>query len=124
MKRTLLAILFVSAAALASAETTSLAGKWRFHSSIQGYEGDLDCTLAQEGATVSGTCKSPESEGTLAMTGKVEDKQVTLQYKTVYNGDDLTIVYTAKLESTEKFAGKVDVQPMGVDGEFTATPIK
>lgn len=125
MKKPLLPVLFMLASGLACAADPTLAGKWKIHSSIQGYEGDLDCNLAQEGQDISGTCKSTDGSGmSVALSGKVANHEVTLQYKTMYNGDELTLVYTAKLESSEKFSGKVDVQPMGVDGEFTATSVK
>ena len=61
--------------------------------------------------------------GTGTVTGKVEEAKVTLQYKTEYNGDELTVVYTGKLDSG-KLAGSVSVQPMGVEGEFTGTQAK
>lgn len=112
-------------AGLVCAEAPTVAGKWTIHSVIQGYEGDIECNLTQEGQKVSGRCKSAPAPGvSLEMTGKVQDSQVTLQYNTQYNGDDLTIVYTAKLEATEKFAGSLNVQPMDVGGEFTATVVK
>jgi hypothetical protein len=114
----------VTAGIACAADTLTLAGKWKLHSSIQGYEGELQCHLTQDGQNVAGTCKSAETPGTLAMNGKIESKQVVLQYKTMYNGDELTIIYTASVENTDKFSGRVDVQPMGVEGEFTATPVK
>jgi len=33
-------------------------------------------------------------------------------------------VYTGKIESPAKFSGTVTVQPMGADGDFTATQAK
>lgn len=85
----------------------------------------MECDLTQDGQTVSGKCKAAmQPDAAIAMAGKVETNQVTLQHKTMYNGDELTLVYTAKLESADKFSGRVEVQPMGVDGEFTATPLK
>ena len=120
-----LALLAAAAGVAGAADTTSLAGKWNFHYNIQGYEEELECTLTQDGQNVSGPCKSSEAPDTpLAMTGKVEAKQVTLQYKTTYNGDDLTVVYTGKLETAEKVTGTVDVEPMGASGDFTATAVK
>jgi hypothetical protein len=84
----------------------------------------MDCTLTQNGENVSGTCNSSVAPKPVAMSGKVTDKQVTLQHKAEYNGDELTIVYTAKLEKADEFSGTVDVQPMNVDGEFTAKAVK
>jgi hypothetical protein len=126
VKRTLLSVLlWVAASGFACAADATVAGKWNIHSVIQGYEGDLECNLTQDGVKVSGTCKSAQQPGvSLEMTGKVEDRQVTLQYNTQYNGDELTIVYTAKLENADKFSGLVNVLPMQVGGEFTATLVK
>ncbi|HLY17229.1 MAG TPA: hypothetical protein VKR61_08385 [Bryobacteraceae bacterium] len=122
MKLVIAAFLIAAATVAFAAENASLAGKWNLHYNISGYDGNLDCTFDQKDKDVTGTCKS--SDGTVSVTGKVDDKAVTLQYKTQYNGDDLTIVYTGKLESAAKFAGTVTVQPMGADGEFTATQSK
>lgn len=119
----LLSIFLLAAAAAVPAETTSpLAGNWKLHNSIQGHESDLDCTFTQTNDQVQGNCTG--ERGSLAVTGKVSDTQVTLQYKTEYQGDELTIVYTGKLESAAKIAGTVSVQPLGVDGEFTAVQVK
>jgi hypothetical protein len=41
-----------------------------------------------------------------------------------YEGQRLTPVYSGTLESTDKIVGSVDVQGMGVGGEFTATRAK
>jgi len=123
MRKLLLPVLLFAAAALApAADTTSLAGKWNLHSSISGYEGDLACTFTQTGTEIGGTCKG--EQGDVSVTGKLEDKQVTLQYKTEYNGDELTIIYKGKFDSDSKITGGVTVDPMGVEGEFTATQSK
>ncbi|HTQ55202.1 MAG TPA: hypothetical protein VMI94_12125 [Bryobacteraceae bacterium] len=116
-----LAMLLIAAAAY-GADNASLSGKWTLHYNISGYTGDLDCTFNQNGNDVTGACKSPDAN--VSVTGKVDGKSVTLQYKTEYNGDELTVVYTGKIESPAKFSGTVTVQPMGADGDFTATQAK
>ena len=115
-------MLLATAAAMSAADNGPLAGNWKLYSNIQGHESDLACTFTQTNDQIAGTCNS--ERGVLAVTGKVSEKQVTLQYKTEYQGDELTVVYTGKVESPEKFAGTVNVQPLGVDGEFTATLAK
>jgi hypothetical protein len=100
----------------------SLAGKWTLHYNISGNEGDLACTFDQTEKTFTGPCKG--EDGSVSVTGKLEESKITFQYKTEYNGETLTIVYTGKMESPAKVAGTVDVQPMGVDGEFTLTQSK
>jgi hypothetical protein len=116
-----LCVLALLAAGTAMAEENPMAGKWAIHFNISGYEGDLTCALTQTSADVGGSCTN--DQGTVTVTGKVEETKVTLQYKTEYNGDELTVVYTGKLDSG-KLAGSVSVQPMGVEGEFTGTPAK
>ncbi len=115
-------LLAATAAVTQAAETASVAGKWNLHYNISGYEGDLDCTFNQNDKDVTGTCKG--EQGSVSVTGKVDDTNVTLQYKTEYNGEELTVVYTGKLESPTKIAGTVNVEPMGADGDFTATQSK
>jgi len=119
--KALIVTLFAAAGAMA-AEGNTAAGKWAFHYNISGYEGDMECALTQEGADLGGSCTS--SQGTVKVTGKVEEAKVTMQYKAEYNGDELTLVYTGKFDSPVKMTGSISVQPMGVDGEFTATQAK
>jgi len=107
---------------MAAPENNSLAGKWTLHYNISGNEGDLACTFDQSDKDFTGACKGDQGE--VSVTGKVDEAKVTFQYKTEYNGDVLTIVYTGKLESPAKVSGTVDVQPMGVDGDFTLTQSK
>lgn len=92
---------------------------WKIHSDIQGHQSDFDCTFTQTGKDLAGTCTSGERQ--LKITGKVEDKKLTFQYKTEYEGQELTVVHTGTMEAPPKLAGSVDVQPLGVSGEFTAT---
>ena len=117
-------MLFAAAAttAVAAPEANSLAGKWTLHYNISGNEGDLACTFEQTENDFTGTCKG--DQGDVSVTGKVDATKVTFQYKAEYNGDPLTVIYTGKLESPSKVSGTVDVQPMGVDGDFTLTQSK
>ena len=60
----------------------------------------------------------------LAVTGTVDGKKVTWKYDSDYNGTALTLTYTATLDDSDKISGSVEVQPFGVSGDFTATPVK
>lgn len=115
-------LLFSIPATVPAAEDTPLAGQWKMHSSIAGHESDFDCTFTQTNQDLGGTCKT--NEATLTISGKVEASKVTFQYKTTYEGQELTIVHSGKIESPAKFAGSVEVQPMGVTGDFTASQVK
>jgi hypothetical protein len=115
-------LLFSVPVLVPAAQDTSLAGQWKIHSSIAGHESDFDCTFTQNNQDLGGTCKT--NEATLTITGKLEASKVTFQYKTTYEGQELTIVHAGKVESPSKFAGSVEVQPMGVTGDFTASQVK
>jgi hypothetical protein len=118
------AFLAFCAATLLAADTPSVAGKWKIHSSISGNESDSECTLTQTGNEIGGTCKgadTPEAK----VTGKADGAKVTWQFESDYNGTPLTIKYTATLDATVgKIAGAVSVDPFGVEGDFTATAEK
>ena len=117
---TLCCLLVLSGSAYAADQDT-LTGLWKVHNSIVGNESDQDCTLTQKGEELTGTCKSDES--TVDVTGKIKDKDVTWQFKTDWNGSELTLIYTGKVDGP-KIEGTIDVQPMGVTGDFTATLAK
>ncbi len=120
--RTLLlsALLACGAVAALAADSPSLTGKWKIHSTIAGNDSDTECTLTQTGNDLSGTCKTAEGKDAKA-TGKVDGQKVTWQFDSEYNGTPLTITYTATLDATVgKIAGTVSVAPFGVDGDFTA----
>ena len=71
---------------------------------------------------MTGSCKG--ERGTYPVSGKVDGKSITWQFEIEYEGQKLIPVYTGTLESADKIAGAVDVQDMGVGGEFAATRAK
>jgi hypothetical protein len=115
-------LLLLTAIPSSAAGGPSLAGKWKVHNSIVGNESDQDCSFAQQGNDISGTCSV--EQGTAKVTGKVTDTKITWQYDTEYNGSPLTLVYTGTMDKDSKITGTVEVQPMSVNGDFTATPSK
>ena len=119
MKLIVLSVLLFAGPILApAAESPSLAGQWKLHSSIAGTETDMECTFTQNNQDVGGTGKS--GEASMALSGKLDGNKVTFQYKTTYDGQELTIVHSGTVESATKIVGSVDVQPLGVSGDFTA----
>ncbi len=119
MNRLLLPLLLLAGAAVA--DVPELKGKWTVHLSVAGYENDMPCTFNQNGTELTGSCKSQDKD--VAVTGKVEEGKVTFTHKGEYEGQELTLTYTGKFESPAKVAGSLSVQPMGVDGDFTAVPV-
>ena len=64
MRSLLLTVLLASASVVSfAADSASVTGKWKVHSSIAGNESDTECALAQAGNDLSGTCKTDRREG-------------------------------------------------------------
>ena len=118
-----LALLFLLAFAainVSAADAPSLTGKWKIHNSIAGNESDQDCTFTQTDKDFAGTCSV--EQGTVQVSGKIGDANITWSFKTEYNGSPLTLVYTGTIDKDSKISGTVEVQPMSVMGDFTAVP--
>ena len=121
-KMFLSSILVFSASSGVAAYAQELTGDWNIHNAIGGSDSDMKCTFTQKGKELTGTCKG--DSGPLNITGTVDDKKLTWKYDTDYNGQTLTLVYKATFDNPAKITGSVDVQPMDVTGDFTATPAK
>ena len=106
----------------ADAQPVSLTGAWAVTATVSGNESSQTCSFTQKDSELTGTCKGERGEVTIA--GKVDGKNVTWKFQIEYEGQILTPVYTGTLESADKISGGVDVQGMGVTGEFVATRAK
>lgn len=122
--RTLLLSALLASATFTSmaADSASLTGKWKVHLSVMGNASDSDCTFAQKDNILTGSCTSEQGSG--KFTGKVDGNKVSWAYESEYNGAPITVNYAGTLDSTGNIAGSVNVEPYGVDGDFTATPAK
>jgi hypothetical protein len=118
----LIALLSLTVVGTAQSNAPSLTGKWKVHASIAGNDSDSECTFAQTGADLAGTCGVAE-QGTVKITGKVDGKKVTWSYTSEYNGTTLTMKYSGTV-AADKITGEVTVDPDAVTGEFTATVSK
>jgi hypothetical protein len=85
-------------------------------------QSEQTCSFTNKDTDLTGTCKG--ERGSVTIAGKIEGKTVSWQFHTEYEGQKLTPVYTGTIESAEKIVGTVDVQGMGLSGEFTATKAK
>ena len=106
-----------------AAGVPSLTGRWKIHNSVAGSESDQECTLVQTGNKITGSCKSQDGKD-LVVTGSLDGKKATWKYDSDFNGNPLTMTYTATLDDSGRVAGSVQVDPFGVSGDFTATPVK
>ena len=101
---------------------TGLAGSYNLHSSIAGTDSDSTCSLSQTNNQLTGDCKSDTGE--VKLNGTVDGKNVTFKVNTEYNGQPLTITYTGTLDESGNVQGDVDVEPMGVTGDFKLSAAK
>ena len=117
MKSLSLIFLLLLASAALSADSSPIAGTWKMHTNIAGNENDQECTFTQKDTTLGGTCKT--EKGDLAIKGTIDGKKLSWQYEVEYNGSPLTLIFTGAIDPPTKMSGAVDVQPIGVQGEFT-----
>jgi len=118
----ILAALALIATGAVQTQPASVGGNWTVSSNVSGNASESTCAFTQKDADLTGSCKG--ERGPVAITGKVEGKTVSWQFDTQYEGQTLTVYYSGTLDSAEKIAGTVNVQPMNVSGEFTATKAK
>lgn len=122
MKRLLLLTLALVLAVVVSAQPVSVDGRWEVNANVGGTASDLDCRFTQKDTDLTGSCATDQTP--LPIMGKVDGKTVTWQFNTQYEGQTLTAIYSGTLESADKIVGTVDVQPIGVSGDFTAKRAK
>jgi hypothetical protein len=115
-------IFLCGVASSAVAADPSVVGKWNVSTSIAGNDGSMKCTFTQKEAELAGTCTG--DDGDHALTGKVDGNKVTWQYGMDYNGEPLTLVFSGAIRAEDQFSGTVDVNPMGVSGDFSAKRAK
>jgi hypothetical protein len=115
-------LLLTLALAPVAFQSESVGGTWSVTANVGGNQSEQTCTFTQKEGELSGTCKG--QRGDFPVTGKVDGKAVSWQFVVEYEGQRLTPVYSGTLESTDKIVGSVDVQGMGVGGDFTATRAK
>jgi hypothetical protein len=123
MQKLLSASAFLFAASAFAAGAPNLSGQWTLHNSIAGNESDQPCKFVLTDNKLTGSCKGQE-EKDLEVTGTLDGNKLTFKYDSDYNGTPLTLTYTATLDDSGKIGGNVEVQPFGVTGDFTATPVK
>jgi hypothetical protein len=121
MKRLLLLALAL-VPMVAVGQPVSVEGRWQVSSNVGGTASDMDCQFTQKDTELTGGCETDQAPHEI--TGKIDGKTVTWQFQTQYEGQTLTVAYSGTVESPDKFAGTVDVQPIGVSGDFTARRAK
>ena len=97
----------------------SLFGKWQITGDVAGTPVQTTCVINQAGTTLSGTCMN-ESGEPHPLSGQLKDGKVTFQYMVDYQGQPLTVVYSASFATPAQLKGTIEVKPMGAMGSFTA----
>ena len=115
----LLALSLLASLHLAPAD--SITGKWQLTGDVAGNPLNTICDIKQTGTALSGTC-SGEVGTALVITGTAKDGVVTFQHGGDYQGTELTIIYSGKIESAKEIKGTIEVKPFSASGTFTATP--
>jgi len=123
MKSTVLSALFILtfAGVPALAADGPASGVWKVTGSVAGNAVETTCTVKQDDKKLSGSCKGKDGVES-ALTGEAADKNVKWEFKRDFNGTEITLIFTGALDdkSSNISGGKINVQPFGVDGDFSA----
>lgn len=95
-----------------------LSGDWTITGEVQGTPIDDACTLVHTDAKLTGTCMLGGKQ--YETTGSVDGKKVIFKHGGEYNGDPLTLTYSGAVADDGSIAGSIMVDPMNVDGSFSA----
>ncbi len=94
-----------------------ISGVWNFAVETPNGTGTPVFTFKQDGGALTGTYKGQLGEG--PVTGSVQGADVKFSVKLNVQGQDLTIVYTGKIESADTMKGKAAFGDLG-EGTWTA----
>jgi hypothetical protein len=94
----------------------NITGDWNVAVETSGGSGNPSFTFKQEGETLTGMYKGQLGEGPL--TGTVKGTDIKFTIKVNAQGQDLTIVYTGKIESKDSMKGTVVLGELG-EGTWT-----
>ncbi len=100
-----------------------VAGNWTIAAKIMEMDVPLECTFAQDGETLSGTCKGPGAppEG-VRIRGASTGTKISWTYDIAVQGMDLTITYTGEVDADKASSVKGEISMMGqTSGAFTGT---
>jgi len=125
------AAMFVAQTAAAVAQTAPTAaqtgqvvsstGTWAVVGDVQGVPVILTCSLVEADMKLTGTC-TDEMKRPHGLAGTKKDNTVSWSFATDYEGSPITVTMVGVLdEAGVKMAGVIGVDPMGVDGTFSAT---
>jgi hypothetical protein len=95
----------------------NISGVWNFSVETPNGTGNPVFTLKQEGEQITGTYKGQLGEGPI--NGTLKGSDVKLVVKLNFQGQDLEIIYTGKVEGPASMMGKVQLSGLG-EGTWSA----
>lgn len=119
MKKLIVLLFSLASTVAVLAADASVAGIWKVESEAAGNVSVSTLTLAQDGKKLTGSTKSADGQ-VISVTGAVEGNKVKWTFVKDWEGNPLTITYEGTLDEAGVIKGSTDVQPMGIEGAFTA----
>jgi hypothetical protein len=99
----------------------SIKGSWSLKGDVVGNPFAEVCEINQTGASLAGSCVDAKG-ATQMVTGQVKDGVLTFQHGGDYDGQELTLIFSGKLETPTKLTGTIEVKPFSATGTFTGEP--
>jgi hypothetical protein len=102
---------YILAAAIlvpAVASAADFAGNWKLENNFNGSVSVVNCTLAQKGDALTGSCKPdlPDMEAS-KLTGKVEGSKARWGYDLVFNGKPARVDFEVTLAADGSLSGNL-----------------
>ncbi len=116
MKSILPLFLFSATALLAQ---PSVPGSWTVTGDVQGYPLNETCVFTQTKDKLSGPCTNSDGK-TYDTTVTLTDQKVVFVHGGEYQGQALTLTFTGTFNDKGELTGDIYVDPLAVDGTFTA----
>ena len=113
----ILPLLIFSATALSA--QPAVPGSWTVTGDVQGYPVNETCVFTQTKDKISGPCTNSDGK-TYDTTVTLTDQKVVFVHGGEYQGQTLTITFTGTFNNKGDLSGDIYVDPMAVDGTFTA----
>ncbi len=120
MRRMVLAGLLMGSSVVA-AHAAVVDGTWKITGSVADNAVASTCVIAEKTGVLTGTCTGTDAKVVPITGGTYKDGTLTWSYTTTYNGGDIVLTYTAKMDKDGKLAGTIYVDPYAASGDFTAT---
>ena len=103
-------------------EDSTLSGRWRIVGDVGGYPVNQTCTIKQAGTLLTGNCASDQA--TESISGETVGAEFSFTQNSDYEGSRLQFTYRGTFESATRLKGRIDVQPVGAAGTFTAERVE